>query len=278
MKTENYSIIELLHLSFVLRDSLEYCHEPLKLKENAFESRQKMVQQLLEKNHFIAKFLVENPNEAGKKYYETLTHYFNNLYEKEFYVSFENFKVDPDKKLEFLEETIKNYQTVLDIIHGFIKTLQEKDVLDETVLKCVNDSENFFRILYLFIVYNEVMKEDKNYKETLQKTKDNNSYENKYILNLLKGLIAAYNFNRQKYSGQEEMLKNVFEETFKTFQKLDGSIKLTYPEEMQETIKTTNQLIAESLKTYEINWRTSYRNLIQLMKENPVGNKNQSPS
>ena len=74
------------------------------------------------------------------------------------------------------------------------------------------------------------------------------------------------------------MLKNVFEETFKTFQKLDGSIKLTYPEEMQETIKTTNQLIAESLKTYEINWRTSYRNLIQLMKENPVGNKNQSPS
>ena len=278
MKTENYSIIELLHLSFVLRDSLEYCHEPLKLKENAFESRQKMVQQLLEKNHFIAKFLVENPNEAGKKYYETLTHYFNNLYEKEFYVSFEYFKDDPDKKLEFLEETIKNYQTVLDIIHGFIKTLQEKDVLDETVLKCVNDSENFFRILYLFIVYNEVMKEDKNYKETLQKTKDNNSYENKYILNLLKGLIAAYNFNRQKYSGQEEMLKNVFEETFKTFQKLDGSIKLTYPEEMQETIKTTNQFIAESLKTYEINWRSSFRNLIQLMKENPVGNKNQSPS
>lgn len=72
MKTENYSVIELLHLSFVIRDSLEYCHEPLKLKENAFESRKKMVQQLLEKDHFIAKFLVENPNEAGKKYYESL--------------------------------------------------------------------------------------------------------------------------------------------------------------------------------------------------------------
>lgn len=103
MKTENYSVIELLHLSFVIRDSLEYCHEPLKLKENAFESRKKMVQQLLEKDHFIAKFLVENPNEAGKKYYESLTIYFNNIYEKEFYVSFENYKVDPDKKLEFLE-------------------------------------------------------------------------------------------------------------------------------------------------------------------------------
>src|SRR5699024_5232198 len=124
----------------VIRDSLEYCHEPLKLKENAFESRKKMVQQLLEKDHFIAKFLVENTNEAGKKYYESLTIYFNNIYEKEFYVSFENYKVDPDKKLEFLEETIKNYQTVLDIIHGFVKTLQDKELLDDVVLQCVNDS------------------------------------------------------------------------------------------------------------------------------------------
>lgn len=278
MKTENYSVIELLHLSFVIRDSLEYCHEPLKLKENAFESRKKMVQQLLEKDHFIAKFLVENPNEAGKKYYENLTIYFNNIYEKEFYVSFENYKVDPDKKLEFLEETIKNYQTVLDIIHGFVKTLQDKELLDDVVLQCVNDSENFFRVLYLFIVYNEIIKEDSNYKETLQKTRDNNSYENKYILNLLKGLIAAYNFNRQKYSGQEETLKTLFEEVFKTFQKLDGSIKLTQPNEMQETLLATNRLIAQALRTYETNWRTAYKNLIQKMRENTPANTNETKS
>ena len=269
MKTENYSVIELLHLSFVIRDSLEYCHEPLKLKENAFESRKKMVQQLLEKDHFIAKFLVENPNEAGKKYYESLTIYFNNIYEKEFYVSFENYKVDPDKKLEFLEE---NYQTVLDIIHGFVKTLQDKELLDDVVLQCVNDSENFFRVLYLFIVYNEIIKEDSNYKETLQKTRDNNSYENKYILNLLK------DFNRQKYSGQEETLKTLFEEVFKTFQKLDGSIKLTQPNEMQETLLATNRLIAQALRTYETNWRTAYKNLIQKMRENTPANTNETKS
>ncbi len=64
MKTENYSIIELLHLSFVIRDTLEYCHAPLQLKENAFESRKQMVKQLLEKDHFIAKFLIENPYES----------------------------------------------------------------------------------------------------------------------------------------------------------------------------------------------------------------------
>ena len=278
MKTENYSVIELLHLSFVIRDSLEYCHEPLKLKENAFESRKKMVQQLLEKDHFIAKFLVENPNEAGKKYYESLTIYFNKIYKKEFYVSFENYKVDHNKKLEFLEETIKNYQTVLDIIHGFVKTLQDKELLDDVVLQCVNDSENFFRVLYLFIVYNEIIKEDSNYKETLQKTRDNNSYENKYILNLLKGLIAAYNFNRQKYSGQEETLKTLFEEVFKTFQKLDGSIKLTQPNEMQETLLATNRLIAQALRTYETNWRTAYKNLIQKMRENTPANTNETKS
>ena len=83
MKRENYSIIELLHLSFIVRDSLEYCHEPLPLKENAFESRSKMIKQLLEENHFIAKFLVENPSESGKQFYDALNKYFENIYDKE---------------------------------------------------------------------------------------------------------------------------------------------------------------------------------------------------
>lgn len=271
MKTENYSIIELLHLSFVIRDTLEYCHAPLQLKENAFESRKQMVKQLLEKDHFIAKFLIENPNESGKQYYDALTKFFENIYDKEFYVSFDNYKVDPDKKLELLEEIIKNHQTVTDIIGGFVKTLQEKNLLDDIVLNCVKKSENFFRVLFLFIVYNEILTEDKNYKDTLQQTKDNNSYENKYILNILKGLIAAYNFNRSKYSNYDESITKLFEEVFTTFQKLDGTIQLENPqEEIKAAIDHSNRLIAISLRDTEINWRNSYKDLVQLMKENPV--------
>lgn len=270
MKRENYSIIELLHLSFIVRDSLEYCHEPLPLKENAFESRSKMIKQLLEENHFIAKFLVENPSESGKQFYDALNKYFENIYDKEFYVMYDNYKVDPDKKLEFLEETVKNEQTIFEIITGFVKSLTESGAIDETVVNCFKASEDFFRVLFLFIVYNEILKEDANYKETLKQTKDNQSYENKYILNLLKGLIAAYNFNRQKYAGDNQQVKTLFEEVFLTFQKLDGSVKLDKPEDLQRTLDNTNRLVGLALRDSEINWRKSYANLVQKMKANPI--------
>ena len=59
-------------------------------------------------------------------FYENLQKYFNNIYVNGNYVDLNTKKVDPDKKVEMLEETIKNYQTVADVITGFLKNLKDK--------------------------------------------------------------------------------------------------------------------------------------------------------
>ena len=47
---------------------------------------------------------------------------------------------------------------------------------------------------------------------------------------------------------------------------------------MQETLLATNRLIAQALRTYETNWRTAYKNLIQKMRENTPANTNETKS
>ena len=74
-----------------------------------------------------------------------------------------------------------------------------------------------------------------------------------------------------KYSNYDESITKLFEEVFTTFQKLDGTIQLENPqEEIKAAIDHSNRLIAISLRDTEINWRNSYKDLVQLMKENPV--------
>ncbi len=273
MQKENYALVDLLHLSFIIRDSLEYCHDPLEIKENAFEQRTKFYKNLLEKEHFIAKFLVNNPNENGKKYYDDLLKYFENIYDKEFYVLYHNHKVEPDKKLEFLEETVKNFQVVNDIMNGFVEMNKKNNVLNDSVYECIVSNENFFRVIFTLILFNEIVKEDQNYKTTLQQTRNPESYENKYILNLLRGYMGAYHFNKERYRYDEKEIKDLFDEVFSVFQKLDGSIKVSSDEEIKLAKDRALYRISQAIRTYENKWRDAYKKLLDEMKNDSNNNK-----
>lgn len=270
MRIENYSITELLHLSFVIRDTLEYCHEQMPVNEEAFEQRYKMISQLLDEKNFVAKFLINNPNEQGKKFYESLNKFFNAIYVNGNYVDLETKKVDPDKKLEMLEEIIRSYQTIDDVLRSFFDAFKDQKVIEAEVKECYTATDSFFRTLYLFIVYNSILKEDREYKNAFKETKNKDAYECKYILNTLKSLIGVYNFNRQKYAGSDDQIKALFEDIFTVFQKLDGSIKVENTEELQNAVKQANVMITQSLRKYETEWKASYSKLLELLKNNPV--------
>ena len=68
----------------------------------------------------------------------------------------------------------------------------------------------------------------------------------------------------------EDEIKAVFEEIFRTFQKLDGTIKVKDKEELENSIKQANLIISQNLRKYEIAWKESYSKLITLLKNNPV--------
>ena len=265
MHKDNYPLVDLLHLSFVIRDSLEYCYEPIQIKDGAFEHRAKFFKDLIDSEHFIAKFLVNNPNENGKKFYDELNKYLENIYEKEFYVSFETCKADTDRKLEFLEETVKCFQTVADIMVNFINHNRKNEVQDETLYQCIVSNDNFYRTIMVLVLYTEIVKEDTNYKEAYARTRDPNSYENQLIVNLLKGYVQIYRFVKDQYRFEEQPILDLFDKVFALFQKLDGTIKTTY-EEQQAAKKEIGSLVRKTVGMYEEKWREQYKLLLEALK------------
>lgn len=283
-KLNNYTLIELIHLSYLVRDSLEYCHAQINVTQENFERRAAMAKNMLNEGNFIEKWLNNHPNEEVRKVYPQLVTYFQNIYENEGYVSFETRKVDPDKAVDFIEETIKSYQVIEDILKAFYNEYKKTSgLVDPRIDRCVLASFDYYRVIANWLFFNEVIRNDNSYKAALKASGNKPSYEVNYNLNILKRLIGGYSFNKQRYAGDKIDIKVMLDDTMKAFKALDGTlykeheeahkVKLTQEETQamaKEAIEGAAQGCVNAIRVYEPIWRETYAEVVKYMQENPL--------
>ena len=283
-RINNYTLIELLHLSYLVRDSFEYCHAQINVTEENYERRAAMAKNMLAEGNFVNKWLTNHPNEEVKKFYPQIVTYFKNIYEEPVYVIKETRKAEPEKVADFIEETVKNYQVVEDIIKAFYGEYKKTaGLIDERVEKCIIASQDYYRVVANWLFFNEILKNDGEYKKALKASDNKPSYEVNYNLNILKRLIGGFNFNRQRYVGDKVDIKQMFEDSFQAFRALDGTLqkereekkgdKLTKDEVtalVKETIEKAAQGCVNALRVYEPIWRETYQDVVKYMQENPL--------
>ena len=281
-KLNNYTLMELTHLSYLVRDSLEYCHAQINVTQENFERRTAMAKNMLAQGNFVEKWLSGHPNEEIRKFYPQLVSYFENIYENENYVLFSNRKVEPEKAIDFIEETVKNYQVVEDITKAFYTEYKKTPgLVDSRIERCLIASFDYYRVIANWLFFNEVIKNDGEYKRALKASNNKPSYEVNYNLNLLKRLIGGFNFNRQRYNGDKIDIKQMFEDSMNAFKALDGTLfkefeekngrKATLEETQQltkETIEHAAQACVNAIRVYEPIWRETYAEAIKYMQEN----------
>ena len=283
-KLNNYTLIELVHFSYLLRDSLEYCHPQINVTEENFDRRRTMSKNMLAEGNFIQKWLTNHPNDEVKKMYPQLVNYFRNVYEQENYVLFDTRKVEPEKAVDFIEETIKNYQVVEDILKAFNNEYKKTPgLVDTRVERCIIASFDYYRVITNWLFYNEVIKNDGEYKRAIKESGGKPSYEVNYNLNILKRLVGGYNFNHQRYSGDKLDIKQMLEDTMTAFKALDGTlfkdheerhnVTLTNEEKQkmaQEAISKAQGECINAIRIYEPIWRETYAEVVKYMQENPL--------
>lgn len=283
-KLNNYTLIELVHLSYLVRDSLEYCHAQINVTEENFSRRKAMAKQMLAEGNFVHKWLSGHPNEDVRKMHPQLVSYFDNIYEVENYVLWNNRKVEPEKSTDFIEETVKNYQVVEDILKAFFNEYKKTPgLVDSRVEKCIIASFDYYRVIANWLFFNEIIKNDNEYKRALKASDNKPSYEVNYNLNILKRLVGGYNFNKQRYTGDKVDIKQMLDDTMVAFKALDGTLfkeheeakKVTLTNEekqkmAQEALSRAHTECVNAIRMYEPIWRGTYADVMKYMQENPL--------
>lgn len=283
-KIKNYTLIEILHLSFLVRDSLEYCHPQIEVSEENFERRKNMAKNMLAEGNFIANWLNNHPNEEVKKFYPQLVNYFNNTYEQENYVTFATRKVEADKVIDFVEDTIKNYQTVEEILKAFYNEYKKTpNTVDKRVEKNILASFDYYRVITNWLFFNQIITNDREYKNALKASNNKPSYEVNYNLNILKRLIGGYSFNKSRYTGDKVDIKAMLDDSMTAFKALDGTLFKEYEEAnkkeltaeekqkmAQEALDRAANECVGAIRLYEPIWRDTYKGVTEYMQENPL--------
>ena len=283
-RLNNYTLMELVHLTYLLRDSLEYCHAQINVTQENFERRAAMSKNMLAEGNFVEKWLTNHPNEEIKKFYPQLVSYFANIYEEENYVVHATRKVEPEKLVDFVEETVKAYQVVEDILKAFYNEYKKTpEIVDEKIERCILASFDYYRVICNWLFFNEIVKNDGEYKRALKASNNKPSYEVNYNLNILKRLIGGFNFNKQRYTGDKLDVKQMMEDTFAAFKALDGTMFKDYEEANHKTLTSEEkQTMAQeainkahtgnvnAIRMYEPIWRETYAAAVTYMRENPL--------
>ena len=154
-RLNNYTLMELVHLTYLLRDSLEYCHAQINVTQENFERRAAMSKNMLAEGNFVEKWLTNHPNDEIKKFYPQLVSYFANIYEEENYVVHATRKVEPEKLVDFVEETVKAYQVVEDILKAFYNEYKKTpEIVDEKIERCILASFDYYRVICNWLFFN----------------------------------------------------------------------------------------------------------------------------
>ena len=288
-KLNNYTLIEVLHLTYLARDSFEYCFAQINVSEENFQRRANMSKNMLAEGNFVQKWITNHPNEDVRKFYQQFVEYFSNIYERETYVSHATRKVDPEKIVDFAEETIKVYQVAEDILKAFYNEYKKQDgVVNPEIEKAVLASLDYYRVVANWLLFNEVVRNDGEYNKARKEAKGQTSYEVNYNLNILKRLIGLFNFNRQRYSGDKVDIKQLFEDSMTAFKSLDGTLvkdkedkegrKLTQDEIInlkKESLEKAGNENLQAIRVYEAIWKETYQGVIKFMQDNPLNNQQQ---
>ena len=181
-------------------------------------------------------------------------------------------------------ETIKNYQVVEDILKAFFNEYKKTPgLIDVRLERGILASFDYYRVIANWLFFNEIIKNDSEYKRALKASGNKPSYEVNYNLNILKRLIGGFNFNRQRYTGDKLDIKAMFEHTMSAFKALDGTLfkdyeaannkQLTNDERAamaQEVMGKAHGACVTAIRTYEPIWRETYAEVVKYMQENPL--------
>ena len=283
-KLNNYTLIEILHLTYLTRDSFEYCFPQINVTEENFQRRATMAKNMLAEGNFVQKWITNHPNEEVRKFYQQFVDYFNGIYEQETYVSHATRKVEQEKIVDFVEETVKVYQIAEDILRAFYNEYKKQEGLVEPdIEKAILASLDYYRVIANWLLFNEVIRNDGEYNKARKAANGQTSYEVNYNLNILKRLIGLFNFNRQRYSGDKVDIKQLFDDSMTGFKSLDGTLikeieerdnrKLSQ-EEIQnlrkESLEKAGNENLQAIRIYEAIWKETYQKVVQYMQDNPI--------
>ena len=270
MKTEKKSsmnqmsnyILGIYQVMLMVRDTLEYTMQGRKADLRAYNERKAGFKALLVDNAPLPRFVAAN-GEKSAKVMENLQNFIKNVYSEQstiVRIASEEVRVDHAQHIQIYEQVIGLYQTLLDIVNGYMAFAKKENQYETIVGAVVESDEYFYRVYSHLVIMDDIVATFGEFNKVMKENQGKPNPMANYIIDDLKKLFGYLVFQKQHNKIREIKYNEMVDNCFVLMETMEGKRALPEGKSFPDLFKTNKELILSLLSPAEFNWKAQFKN------------------
>ncbi len=260
MNQTSYYVFGIYQLNLLLRDSLEYMVPNRQFNLEMYEKRKEGLLALTQENSPLGRFLLQNKEKA-----ETIKTSFNNFIEQ---VYSENativrkidnsIEVDRALHLQFYEMTTGLFQTIQDILFGYINHAKKENQYEAAIEKAIYSNEIYFRSLSYFAISLDIVEKFNEYQTAFRESKGQPSPASNFINEEIGKLIGILGFHKKHSKVVDVPYNEMVDKVNVLIETIAGKRKLAEGVKFPDLFAQTREVTLNQLQKSEVDFKTDF--------------------
>lgn len=264
-------ILGLYQISMIIRDTLSYVapRKETAFSKEIYDHRAHSLEILTADGSPFAHFVSIN-EEKAKKLQENINEFKTEMYSSEsriFKVVGDSIEVDDKMHFRVFEMSVGIYQTLLDILHGYLKFAADNNNLELGIDELINADEYFFRSLAYFSLTNDIFNLFKEFSMAMQEHKGEPNPVAKFINEDINKMIHLIVFLNKHNKVTNLTYKKMTDLTNAFIEHMTGKRQLPEGKNFPELFKELNEFQLKTLQDAESKWRTLFLPIAKAQQE-----------
>ncbi|MGI6714085.1 MAG: hypothetical protein ACOX3K_03435 [Bacilli bacterium] len=265
MNSINSFILSIYQVALIVRDTLEYTIKNHKVQPAVYLERKKAWDVLTQEKAPLMTFIANN-EEKSEKFKENLAHFKGYVFGEEdaiVQLSGEEVVVDRARNITIFESVIGIYQTLLDIIRGYLKYAKEQNAYEEAMEDLLNKDEFMFRVTSHLVLVEEMFDRFTEFNKVMRESNGQPGPLTNFVVEDMKKINGMIQFSKAHNQVKDYRYHQAVDKVMILIALIEGKRQLepekTLPQFVQETRQGFASLIAEAEKS----WRDQFQKVMQ---------------
>lgn len=265
MNQTTYYVFGIYQLNLLLRDSLEYMVPNRQFSAEMYDKRREGFLALTSENSPLGRFLAQNQEKA-----ETINTSFKNFVEQVYSDNAtivrkidNSIEVDKALHLQFYEMVSGIFQTIEDILFGYIAHAKKENQLEEILEKAVYSNEVYFRSLSYFALSLDIVDKFNEYQVAFRESKGQPSPASNFINEEIGKLVGILGFHKKHSKITDVSFNEMTDKVNAMIETIAGKRKLPEGVTFPDLFKQTREVTLLQLQKSEVDFKTVFAPILK---------------
>lgn len=260
MNQTSYFVFGIFQLNLLLRDSMEYMVPNRQFSVEMYDKRKEGFTALTAENSPFGRFLAMN-QEKAPKIRESFSNFIDLVYSDNASIVRkidDKIEVDKGLHLQFYEMTAGLYQTIEDILYGYLAHAQKENQYEESLAKAILANEVYFRSLSYFAITIDIVEKFNEFQTAFRESKGQPSPASNFINEEIGKLVGILGFHKKHSKVKDVAFHDMVDKVNALLETIGGKRQLPEGMKFPDLFKATREVTLNQLQKSETEFKAFF--------------------